>query len=102
MEQKTEPVSDFIAARAELRSLGINLDIAGGAYCLNYDHGSEGTARYADDLGDACALGRDMAANKPTRLPPLGPTGRRNTRRARMYRHNTRLAAIRRRGGGGQ
>jgi hypothetical protein len=102
MEQKTEPVSDFIAARAELRSLGINLDIAEGVYRLNYEHDSANTARYAEELGEACAVGRAMAANKPTRLPPLGPTGRHNTRRARMYRHNTRLAAIRRRGGGGQ
>jgi len=102
LEQNTEPVSEFIAARAALRSLGINLDMAAGAYRLNYALGNENTTRYADDLGEACAVGREMAANKPTRLPPLGPTGRRNTHRASMYRHNTRLAAIRRRGGGGQ
>ena len=92
---KIRGIQEFENARAELRQLGVTLEILPGEYRVSLAGVGEASAYYTDDLDDATRAGRAMAANKPQLLPPLGPTGRKNTRRAMMYRHNARLAARR-------
>jgi hypothetical protein len=71
---------------------------APGEYRVNF-HDSGPTTEYTtDDLQDALKHGREMAKTPPPpALPPLGPTGRRGSRRGLMYRHNKKIAAQRRR-----
>lgn len=88
-------IQEFESARAELRQLGVTLEILPGEYRVSLAGAGDASAYYTDDLNDATRAGRAMAANRQQLLPPLGPTGRRNTRRAMMYRHNARLAARR-------
>jgi hypothetical protein len=98
MEDIHDPVSSFIRARSELRGLGILLRITPGQFEVNYVGGLPATAEYADDLSDALIAGRTMALLNFEKLPPLGPMGRRNTRKGMMFKHNMKLASIRRRG----
>jgi hypothetical protein len=64
---------------------------------LNQGRGAAYLAEWADDLAEALALGRELAEHRPDVLPPLGPTGRRKTRRGAMFKHNLKIAAKRRR-----
>jgi hypothetical protein len=93
----TGPVLTLAAVSAELRRLGVAIRSAPGEYRVNYRGGQETTSYHTDDLADALATGRAMAENPPPPAPlPLGPVGRRNTRRAQMINHNRRLAERRR------
>ena len=94
--KQTDGVKAFLAGQAELRALGLSLVIACGEYKVNFRGGNEATAYYTGDLADAIDTGRSMAEDERRKLPPLGPTGRRNSRKALMYRHNAKLAAQRR------
>jgi hypothetical protein len=91
-------VAEFVAAREELKRLGVALVIAPGAFCVNYLGGLEETAIYSDGLQEAVEAGFALAEGAGEPLPPMGPTGRRNSRRGLMYRHNLQLAG--RRGSG--
>lgn len=87
----------FKTARAELLSLGLVIEQAPGQYRVNFPDADETTAYVTDDLDDALNHGRAMASEPPpARLPPLGPTGPKASRRGVMYRHNRKLAAKRR------
>ena len=88
---------DFIAAQAELFSLGMELTIENGEYRVGFRHGGGAVAFYTDDLNAALDAGRTMARAAKNAAPPIGPTGRRGGRRAMMYRHNRKIAAKRRR-----
>ena len=83
-----------------LRRLGMVLTVAPGEYRVNFSNGRFATAYSTDDLADALATGLAMAPTAPVVLPPLGPTGSHNSRRAMMYRHNARIAVARRFGKG--
>lgn len=77
----------------ELKTLGLVLRQTPGEYRVNFRHGSEATEYITDDLQDALARGREMAAQQPSFAPPLGPVGPRSSRRGKMYRHNRKIAA---------
>ena len=49
-------------AKAALRPLGVVLSKKDGEYKVNFRGGREGTAYYTDDINDAVATGRHMAA----------------------------------------
>lgn len=87
----------FEEAKAELRRFGMTLTIALGEYCVNYEGGTEATAYYTTDLDDALTTGRAMSQAAHKAKPPLGPTGRRMSRKAMMFKHNRKIAAKRRR-----
>ena len=71
---------------------------APGEYRVNFHDGTAKTEYKTDDLADALQHGREMAKTPPpAALPPLGPTGRRTTRRGVMLKHNRKIAAKRRR-----
>lgn len=90
--------SPFQIACDELAELGLVLTQAPGEYRVNFHDASPKTEYKTDDLADAVQHGRDMAQTPPPpALPPLGPTGRRKTRRGMMYQHNGKIAAKRRR-----
>ncbi len=101
MTRLPEPCLTFIAAQEELRRLGLTVAIVPGEYRVNFIGGVETTAYYTDDFDDALATGRAMAKAALNVLPPLGPTGRKSSRRAKMYRHNAKVAARRRSSTGG-
>lgn len=91
------------AITAELRLLGLVIRSLPGEYCVNFRNGSDGTARFADDLDAALELGRAMAAQKAadpntTKKPPRRRWRRKQmTPKARRRRfilgHNRRLRA---------
>lgn len=88
----------FQTASDELRALGLVLQKAPGQYRVNFRQGTETTEYLTDDLETALAQGRKMAAQPPPPAePPLGPTGPRRSNRGKMYRHNRKIAARRRR-----
>jgi hypothetical protein len=90
--------SAFKDAFDELKALGIVLTQAPGEYRVNLALGARTGDYVTETLQDALNHGRRMAERSPaTRLPPLGPTGKRSTRRGDMYRHNRKLAASRQR-----
>jgi hypothetical protein len=97
MDEKNPLAHEFIAAQAALRALGVRLTLYLGDYCVNFENGATGTAFYTSDLKEALRVGYIMAAHVQKKLAPIGPTGRRGSRRAMMYRHNKKLAARRRR-----
>jgi hypothetical protein len=87
----------FQKALDELRRLGLVLQQAPGHYRVNFRDGTSATEYHTEDLEDALQEGRRMAADPPPRPePPLGPTAARSRRRAFMFAHNNRIAAIRR------
>jgi len=93
----TDPALTFQWVAAELRPLGLEIQSAPGEYRVNYRQGGEATSYYTDDLADALATGRMMAEHAPAApLPPLGPTGRRYSRRGTILLHNRKLAVRRR------
>jgi hypothetical protein len=91
----------FEQAKAELRDLGIELVSTPGAYRFRYIGRGPATAllpESTEDIEGAIRIGRALAGRVPSPpQPPLGPTGRRNTRRSQMYRHNRKIATKRRR-----
>jgi hypothetical protein len=84
-----------------LAARGARLPARPGEYVVNFRDGTPATAYVTDDLADAIEHGRALAlsitaADAPKkREPPLGPTGPRSPRRAKIYRHNKKLAARR-------
>jgi hypothetical protein len=100
MTINTPPHIEFIQASDELYRLGVSLEIAPGEYRVSMAGVCVGDACFFDDLAEAIEAGRSMAENAKTRLAPMGPCGRRNTRRGQMYRHNLMIAAMRRGGKG--
>ena len=91
---------------AELRALGITLESRPGEYRVNFRNGKEDTACYTEDLKEALAAGRAMAAmavsdqtgqNVPAATGKWRRRPRRMTpkaQRRRMIRqHNRRMRA---------
>jgi len=54
-------------AKAILRPLGVTLRHTVGEFRVNLAGGKEATAYYTDDINDAVATGRAMAAAPPVR-----------------------------------
>ena len=52
----------FLAARAALRQLGIDLTMQDGRFCVNVRGGDARTAYFTNNLHDAIKRGREMAA----------------------------------------
>jgi hypothetical protein len=96
MKEPTESVKAFLEGRADLSQRQISLRIVAGEYRVCPRGSGEEAAYYTGDLADAIGTGRLMAENQRQKEPPLGPTGRRNSRKAIMYRHNAKIAAQRR------
>lgn len=87
----------YDVAAAELRPLGVKITVGQGEYVLTYRGMRNSPEQHADDLAEAIASGREMAAHPPlAAIAPMGPTGRRHTRRGRMLKHNRWIAARRR------
>ena len=83
------------AVAMQLRALGLAISTVPGGFCVNDRHGTVATAYWTDDLREALRVG--LASPPPPDVePPLGPMGRKNRHRARMYAHNRRIAAKRR------
>jgi len=99
--------SRFETVAAELAALGVTIAVRPGEYVLNYRHGKDDTARFADDLDEALELGRELAvarAGAGVQLctsahdPAVTPRRRRTMtakamRRRFIKRHNRRLRA---------
>jgi hypothetical protein len=95
--------SRFELVAAELRALGLALQRIPGEYRVNFRDGSEKTARFAEDLGEALEIGREMAdeaaanrvtATRPTRRRPWRKRMTSKARRRRFIRaHNRRVRA---------
>ncbi len=100
MIEQNQPHLEFMKARDALRHLGVSLEIAPGEFRVSLVGATLGDAFFSDNLAEAIEAGHRMAENFKSKPAPLGPCGRRNSRKALMYRHNTMLAAIRRRGRG--
>jgi hypothetical protein len=93
----TGPAITYEAVAAELRPLGVKIAVTPGDYILSYRGIKDGPEERAEALADALALGREMADRAPQAAPaPMGPTGRRQTRRGQMMKHNRWIAARRR------
>jgi len=93
---QNDRVTAFLEARADLSRSQIGLRIVAGEFRVCARGAGEDTAYYTSDLADAISRGRIMAEDQRQKEPPLGPTGRRNSRKAIMYRHNAKIAAQRR------
>jgi hypothetical protein len=91
----------YQAAVEMLRLRGIVLRQLPGAYSVNFRNGAAATEYRTDELADAVAHALAMG-EAPANEPPLGPLGKRMTRRGEMYRHNRKLAAKRRKRSGTQ
>src|SRR5450432_3615131 len=91
--------SPFDLATAELRALGITLASLPGEYRVNYRNGSDATARMAETLDEALALGRELAADAPASARPAQGKRRRRplrmtpkaVRRRMIRKHNQRM-----------
>jgi hypothetical protein len=79
----TDTPSPFELAARELRVLGITLANLPGEYRVNYRNGADATARMAETLDEALALGRQLAADAPGRPAQLAH-GKRRRRPLRM------------------
>lgn len=88
-------MTPFEQTFAELRKLGIILRAGAGEYRLNYQHGGPSTEIVVEELADAIQRGREMTEQTFEREAPLGPMGPRTARRTRMYSHNRKVAARR-------
>jgi hypothetical protein len=94
----------FELATGELRKLGITLRQLPGEFSVNFHNGTDATARTAETLDEAFALGRDMAKTlAPAATTTTATPGKRYRRprrmtpkaqRRRMIRqHNRRMQA---------
>ena len=89
------PTDPLDAVAMQLRARGVVIKTVPGGFCVDYRRGTAGTSYWTDDLNDALRVG--LALPPPPEVePPLGPMGRKNRHRARMYAHNRRIAAKRR------
>jgi hypothetical protein len=86
----------FQAAVEMLRLRGIVLRQLPGAYSVNFRNGAAASEYRTDALADAVAHALAMG-EAPANEPPLGPMGKRMTRRGKMIAHNRKIAARRRR-----
>jgi hypothetical protein len=85
-------------AAEKLKACGMQIVTQPGEYRVNYCGGREATAYFTDDLADALRTGKIMAQTPPPPPElPLGPIGRRNSRRGLIMKHNRRIADQRRR-----
>lgn len=89
-------MTPFQTAREELRKIGIVLTQAPAEYRVNYVRGRPHTEYTTDDLHEAVIRAERMAALIPREEEPLGPMGSGSTRKTKMYRHNRKVAARRR------
>jgi len=92
-----ESPSPFELATAKLRKLGITLARLPGEYRVNFRNGVDATARTAETLDEALAVGRSMAADtapaptsahryrRPRRMTPKA------IRRRMIRAHNHRM-----------
>ncbi|WP_226019388.1 hypothetical protein [Novosphingobium sp. FKTRR1] len=81
----------------EFRRMGLHIEAIPGEYVLSYRGRTDCPTLRVEDLAEALTTGRQMAENPPPdALPPLGPTGRRHSRRGKMMKHNRWVAARRR------
>jgi len=91
-----QPPSPFELATFELRAIGITIARLPGEYRVNYRNGAEATARNAETLDEALAIGRDLAASAPA---PARTRGKRRRRPRRMtpkaFNKRRRLAHLR-------
>ena len=83
MPNDMRPLS-LVLVIAELRALGLTLEALPGEYCINFQNGSDKTAYFADDLDQAPALGREIAAEAAIRRRKTTKLPRRRWRRKRM------------------
>lgn len=101
--QQAQQASLFEIAKAELQTLGIKLAYVPGEYRVNCQQGGEDTLYVTDDLADALAHGRALAAAKPSEAEQApSPTPRKwrrpkkmtpgAVRRRRIRAHNMRIA----------
>lgn len=91
-----EPRLTVAVVSEALRPLGVQISSRPGEYQLSYLNDARREGRFAETLPEALEIGRQMAeAAPPEPPPPLGPTGRRRSRKGTMYRHNARIAARR-------
>src|SRR5262245_54668150 len=79
----TALVSPFEIVASELRTLGLTIRRRPGEYCINYPHGGEKTAQFADDLDQALEIGRAMASEAAQHHAAAKPD-RRKWRRKRI------------------
>lgn len=88
-------MTPFERARAELKALGVTLKQAPGEYHVGFSNGLIDIRYDAEDLDRAVAEGKLMAKHwvKNATPPPLGPMGAGSGRKAKMYRHNRKVAA---------
>ena len=86
----------------ELTTLGVTISARPGEYRINYRTGSDDTALYTDDLDEALALGRELAAARLATDAVHGSTAPRRRpkrmtskaiHRRMIKRHNHRLRA---------
>ena len=84
-------LSPFELASAELRRLGITLTNLPGEYRVNFHNGADATARMAETLDEALALGRSLAAERPAPARPAGGKRRRRLRRMTPKAYNKRM-----------
>ena len=83
--------SPFELATAEFRMLGITLARLPGEYRVNFRSGTDATARMAETLDEALALGRGMAADAPASAGPAGGKRLRRPRRMTPKAYNKRM-----------
>jgi hypothetical protein len=81
----------FEIAAAELRRLGITLARLPGEYRVNFENGSEATARIAETIAQALAAGRAMATERAAAAPNSAGPRRRRRRRMTPKAYNKRL-----------
>jgi hypothetical protein len=88
----------FELAAGELRKLGITLRQLPGEFSVNFRDGKDATARTAETLDEAVALGRELAADAAT--GKTAAPGKRYRRPRRMtpkaYNKRLRMAQARR------
>ena len=95
--QRAQAAVTFELAAAELRPLGITLANLPGEYRVNYRNGGDATARTAETLDEALALGRAMAAERPPAATPARQRRRplrmtpKAVRRRMIRKHNQRM-----------
>lgn len=91
-ENQPDTVLTLAAVQDELHRAGIVLETLPGEYRVSSHH-ADPKAYCTDDLADALAYGRKLAKMPSvSTLPPIGPCGKRQARRALMYRHNRAIA----------
>jgi hypothetical protein len=84
----------------EIEQLGLHLTCLPGEYCVNYHHGSEATARFAETLEAALSAAHSMIDNAPAETEKASAPCRphlltaKAIRRCKILSHNHRARAI--------